>query len=167
MNINELIHRIASEADCRIFSPCGIPDISTRGLVLPPDVTTFYERCGGMELFPSARFGFGIVGPDEFVPSNPLLLGDFYLKNKIAIDADQSSAWHLIARGTTSNQFITIDLNVSKSGYCYDGFWEVYGTQNSKVLARNFTELIERLYAARGTDLYWEHNNFDLGHAYE
>jgi hypothetical protein len=167
MNIIELIQRIAGAPDCRIFPPSGIPDFPARDQALPPDLKAFYERCGGMELFPGSTFGFRIVGPDEFVPANPLLLGDFYLKNKNEIDADESSGWFLIARGTASNQFIVIDLSAKKTGWCYDAFWEVFGTQNSKVVARSFTELVERLHAARGTDLYWEHNGFDLGHAYE
>jgi len=128
----------------------------------------FYQRCGGLELFKDEVFGFRIAPPKEFVAGNPVLLGKYYLKNRNAIDSDQSAGWYLIARGTKSaDEFITIDLNPAKCGYCYDSFWEVHATRNSKVVARSFTELVERLYATRGTDLYWEHSHFDMGRAYD
>ena len=164
MEINQLMDSIAEEANCHIVAPSTVPLVNSP-LVLPQDLIAFYRRCGGLELFKEEVFGFRIVSPQEFVPANPVLLGNFYLENRYEFDADASGAWYLIARGIKSDEFITIDLNVTKNGYCYDSFWEVHATGNSKVVAQSFTELIERLYAARGTDLYWEHQAFNLGYA--
>jgi len=164
MEINQLLDSIAEDADCHMVALSTIPLVNSP-LVLPQDLVAFYRRCGGVELFKEEVFGFRIVTPQEFVPANPLLLGNYYLENKHEFDSDESAAWYLIARGTKSDEFITIDLNAAKNGYCYDSFWEVHATGNAKVVAKSFTELVERLHAARGTDLYWEHRAFNLGHA--
>jgi antitoxin YokJ len=124
-------------------------------------------ECGGVELFRGERFGFRIASPEEFVPSNPLLWGKFYLKHKAEYDADRSAAWFLAARGLDSPEAVVLDLSPERRGRCYDGFWDVYATGNSQVVAGSFTELIERLYAARGTSPFWERSDFDLGQAYD
>ena len=89
MTLSEIMQRVADDPACRVFPARGVPDVSPRGLTLPPELKTFYQTCGGVELFANATFGFRIVGLDEFVPSNPVLLGDYYRSNKNEIDADE------------------------------------------------------------------------------
>jgi hypothetical protein len=166
MSINGLLDMIAADSRCKVHPPSAGPAVPA-GLLLPVDLQQFYRCAGGLDLFSTQPFGFTIVGPNEFTPSNPVLLGDFYLRNKKAYDEDRSAFWYLIARGTKTNEFITIDLDKSRLGRCYDSFWEVYAKPDSKVVARSFTELVERLYAAKGNDLYWAGAEFDLGKAYD
>ena len=81
MEIQELINTIGKDAQCRIFPARGIPVV--RGdLALSKDILDFYQVCGGAELFASKPFGFLIVPPEEVVPANPVLLGNYYLQHK-------------------------------------------------------------------------------------
>ena len=166
MKIDELIKKIASDPNCRMSPPCGLPQALISGVKLSKDVQAFYKICGGLELFPNTSYGFRIVSPEEFVSANPVVLGGYYLKHKAEYDADESSGWYVVARSINNpNEIIAIDLNVAKSGFCYDGFWEVYGHGDSKVVAKSFTDLVESLFKNRGDYLFWEKNGFNLGHA--
>lgn len=166
MEVSNLISLIEREANCEVLPPSVIPLVRAP-LVLPDDVRAFYERCGGSVLFGKKAFGFRIMTPEEFVPANPVLLGEYYSENKDAIDSDISAGWYIIAQGTCSSiEYITIDLNAAKNGFCYDSFWDVHATGNAKIVAKSFAELIERLYSAKGEVLYWEHRSFNLGYAY-
>ena len=163
MGIEQLISLIGTDADCKVLRPTGLIPPDGRA---PDDMIKFYTRCGGLELFPREPFGFRIVSPKEFLPANPLLKGEFYIKHKSEFDHDISADWFVVARGINTEECVTIDLNPSRVGFCYDSFWDVYATPDSKLVAKSFSELIERLYQAKGTLLYWEDRTFDLGKAY-
>jgi hypothetical protein len=166
MTIEDLIESFGRSPDCRVFPPSGLPVVAKPSHVLPVDLVRFYEICGGVELFWQSDFGFRISGPSEFVSSNPVLLGEYYLRHKTEIDRDKSSNWYIAARGILSPQeVVTIDLG-DRLGYCYDSFWDVYATGNSQIVALSFTDLLERLFEAKGQELHWESPIFDMGFAY-
>ena len=52
MNIDELIAQIRTTPDCEVYIPTGLPTID-EGHILPDDLRTFYELCGGVSLFQS------------------------------------------------------------------------------------------------------------------
>jgi antitoxin YokJ len=149
---------------CHVHLRRGVP--STK-FPLPPDLVTFYELCGGIELFPDRPFGFRILPPEELQLANPVLLGEFYIEHKAKFDADISANWYLVAKGTSSPEAITIDLQPDRAGRCYDSFWDVYATPNSKIVAGSFTELVASLYNSQGENLFWEKSSFALGCAYD
>jgi hypothetical protein len=166
MKIEELIRIMSSDPDCRLLPAKDLPPPPPNPRSFPNYLITFYRLCGGMVLFPARSFGFQIVPQEEMKPATPLLKGDFYLEHKEDFDSDISSGWYLIARGTNSMECVTIDLSESRRGYCYDSFWDVYATPDSKIVAKSFTELVERLYQAKGNAVYWADNSFDYGTAY-
>jgi hypothetical protein len=168
MNIDQLIEVIEKDPKCNLIPPTGSPFLTHTGHCLPEDLRKFYELCGGMELFAAEEFGFRIATPKTFLPSNPLLLGESYNDAKEVYDADRSAAWYVIAFGTKLPQVIvTIDTDLKRLGYCYDSFWDVYATGNSKIVAKTFTDLIQNIYECRGLDIYWERSGFEIGNAYE
>lgn len=167
MNVSSLIHKIGRDPLCILHPPTGKPSIPATAS-LPPDLSEFYERCGGASLFLNRGSGFTIVPPADLTPANPVLLGSYYLKRKEEIDQDISAWWYLIAKGRNPTESIVIDLHPERLGRCYDAFHQVYATADSKVVAHSFTALLEGLLQVRGENLYWEQDDFeDLGCAYD
>jgi antitoxin YokJ len=166
VKIEELIKAVSEDKDCVVLPATGIPNSPLPPLALPEDLLRFYQMCGGVVLFPQKPYSFQIVPPTEMLPANPILKGEFYREHKSEFDADISSAWFLIARGKDWMECITIDLSDSRRGYCYDSFWDVYATPDSKVVAKTFTELLENLYQGKGLEFYWQANSFNIGTAY-
>ena len=87
MRIDELVSELGRIAECRLLPPVGIPIVDLPNEI-PADLLRFYDLCGGAELFLSRDFGFRVVAPTELLPANPILLGDYYLKHNVEIDAD-------------------------------------------------------------------------------
>jgi hypothetical protein len=55
-------------------------------LVVPQDVATFYQLCGGVDLYPDAAYGISIVAPADIRPANVVILREQF-------DDDPSAAW--------------------------------------------------------------------------
>lgn len=160
MNIIELIEKIKNSKDCTVFKSCGFPSIG-KSARLPNDLKQFYEKCGGMSLFPNKRFGFKIVNPQEFIVANPVIVGDI-------CEYDISSNWYIICSYKESN-YITIDLQKDRLGRCYDSFWDRHGVVGEcAIIAESFTELISNLFNSRGETIYWLDADFQCkGDAYD
>ena len=128
--------------------------------MLPADLEDFYTLCGGAELFSGALFSVRISSPDEFVLSNPVIIRE-------RCD-DISGSWYIVGRGG-DREFISTDLDPRRAGTCYDSFREIHGTPgHCAVVALSFTDLLERLLAARGGHWYWLEPGFvSLGDAYD
>ena len=167
MRIDELVSEVGRIAECKLLPPVGIPKVDPPNEI-PADLLRFYELCGGAELFLSADFGFRVVAPTELLPANPILLGDYYLKHKVEIDADISAAWYLICRGGGPEENVVINLDPKRPGRCYDAFHEIYATGDSRIVAQSFSELVASLLAAKGKTLFWQMPGFrELGFAYD
>lgn len=157
MSVKELIEKLQSRNDCQVSPPAGIPSVD---LPLPDDLREFYEYCGGARLFEGADYSITIVTPREFLRANPVILGED------AAD-DISYDWFVIAKA--GEQYITIDLNESRSGRCYDSFWDRHGVAgNCQIVANSFEQLLEQLLKGTGGYWYWLQDSFQtLGDAYD
>lgn len=127
---------------------------------LPNDLKYYLENYASMVLFQHAEYSIKIVGLSEFKKANPIIIGE-------EAEDDLSYNWYIIADDNNS-QYITIDLTKDKLGNCYDSFWDRHGVVGEQaVIAKSFTELLERLYNAKGKSWYWTEPDFQsYGDAY-
>ncbi|WNS46925.1 SMI1/KNR4 family protein [Paenibacillus sp. MMS20-IR301] len=158
-DVTELIQQISGLPDCKVISASGLP--VTEGYSLPADVRRFYELCGGMQLFVSKNYHCQIVPPDEFVLSNPVIIGE-------VVEDDITSDWFIVAHDGNGD-YLSIDLHPQRLGKCYDSFWDRHGVVGEcQVVARSFTELLNQLVQNNGERWYWLDEDFPpLGDAYD
>ena len=157
--ISEIIHEIRTLSHCRVLPRSGAPAHEIL-FKMPEDLVEFYEQCGGVEIYLDRNFGFRVVGPSELVPtSKALLSSNFYEKHRAELDEDRTASWYLLARGSGPEEAVSIDLGGERCGYCYDSFWDIYGTPHCRIVARSFTELLRRLIDAKGEVIYWTEPN--------
>lgn len=159
MHIADLLAFIPSLPGCTIYPPAGLPVIASP-YVLPDDVAWFYRHCGGAQLFAHTPYATLIVPPDKVVPANPVILVGVSATELAQTAADPSWSWHIIAEGPNA-QYITIDLDPSRLGRCYDSFWDRHPA-DSILIATSFTQLLARLAASRGQHWYWLQPDFRL-----
>lgn len=161
MGIRNLLQEISSNKCCDIYPVKGVPEYIEDEDVLPADLLEFYRLCGGADLFTSADFGVSIVSPDQFLPANPIIVGE-------KCEYDISSHWYIIADIGDGN-YLTIDLHPNRLGTCYDSHWDSHGVAGSStVIAHSFTDLLERLFRSKGDHWYWYRDDFkSLGVAYD
>lgn len=158
-DIEAALRQIAGLPHCRVNPAKGIP--KTGGYSLPEDLKHFYELCGGVTLFENKDYQCYIVPPDEFVSSNPLIVGE-------QVEEDLSSHWFIVAHDGNGD-YISIDLNQNRLGKCYDSFWDRHGVVGEcSVVAETFTELLNQLVQNNGEQWYWLREDFQpLGDAYD
>lgn len=153
--MNKLIAQLAAIPDCKVI-PVHDPYLPSLEN-LPDDLADFYKECGGAELFMHRDFGFRIVGPNELIPANRVIFGDdYYMAHREELDMDITGDWYVIAVGCGREEMICINLGGERKGFCYDGFWDVYGTSACAIVALSFTELVGRLVDVKGLALYWK-----------
>ncbi len=157
MAMADLVDQMRQRDDCQVLLPTGIPSV---GLPLPSDVEEFYRLCGGIALFRGADYSIDIVAPSDFVRANPVIVGEDGAD-------DMSYDWFVIAKA--GEEYITIDLNESRSGRCYDSFWDRHGVAGEcQVVATSFERLLEQLIEGHGAYWYWLEDDFtSLGDAYD
>lgn len=145
--LQRLLDRIARTADCEVAPPRGQPTLRTSDRA-PEDLAEFYRLCGGVRLFGNGVYPCRIVGPEEFVRSNPEIVG--------TDDTDDiSDSWYIVARGG-SEEAISIDCSAHRLGRCYDSFWDRHGVPGvCRIVALSFTELLRRLFESGGGYMYW------------
>jgi hypothetical protein len=160
MTIDELLHRISGEANCTISPPTGIPAIAPEH-ALPDDVLAFYRVAGGVSLFVGSDYEYVIVPPGEVRPTNAVMRID-------SMEDDISEAWYVIA-DDRGGDYLSIDLHPARLGRCYDSFHETHGfVGDTPIIARSFTELLQRLFENRGAYPYWLRDDFQrIGDAYD
>lgn len=160
MDILEVINKIKNDSECIVYPPCGLPSFGEE-VKLPDDLKIFYESCGGISFFPNKKYSFLIVNPTEVVLANPIIVGEL-------CEEDISSKWYIIGKDMENN-YITIDLAKERLGRCYDSFWDRHGIVGEcPIIAKSFTELVNRLLCNRATSLYWLEESFSyIGDAYD
>ena len=159
-DIRELMEILKKSSVCTIKSPCGQPKLRD-GEVLPDDLKLFYEQIGGL-VFNDDSYHFEIVGPNEMVLTNPVVVGEL-------CEDDISSDWYIICKDIEDN-YISIDMNEKRLGRCYDSFWDRHGVVGEcSIVARSFTELLWNLMNNRKNEYpYWLEDGFDyIGDAYD
>ncbi|WP_373229306.1 SMI1/KNR4 family protein [Cohnella sp.] len=160
MEIREIIETVRSTPNCVVLPPKGIPQTEDN-LKLSNDLREFYETCGGITLFQHADYQVNIVSPEDFVLANPVIVGE-------RCDEDISSNWYIVA-SDGRGEYLTIDLDSSRLGKCYDSFFDRHGVVGeSQVIALSFVELLKRLIQNKGQYWYWLKEDFvSLGDAYD
>lgn len=166
MNIQEIMKIIENDDKCVLKKKESKTTIS---LDLPPDLKYFYEHYEYLEMFPHQSFGIKIVSIDNFIETNKRLYpeGDVIWEE---LEGHISSSWYLIAEAQELSQYISLDMSDSPSkGYCYDSFYEIHAMPGEcAIIAKSFTELVERLYQAKGESWYWTEPSFEsYGDAYD
>ncbi len=160
MSVVELIDRVRGLSDCEVLPTGGLPKIDP-SFVLPDDLRDFYELCGGLTLYKDSPYTAIFVSPKLLVPANPLIVGE-------AVETDISASWHILV-DDTNGDYLTIDLSPERLGRCYDSFYDRHGVPGScPIIARSFSELLERLIENRGDHWYWLRPDFkSIGDAYD
>lgn len=161
MSIKELIEKIKVMSDCKVYQPMGLPELEDDRHKLPEDVVEFYENCGGMSLFISEGYVANIVEPNEFKLANPIIVGEL-------CEDDITSEWYVIVNDGNGD-YLTIDLSNNRIGRCYDSYWDRHGVVGEcPIIAKTFTELLERLILNEGKRWYWLREDFiSMGDAYD
>lgn len=156
--MESLLSKIKKLDNCEVLPPVGMPLIDRP---IPSDMEEFYKLCGGVKLFSNKDYGIQIVAPREFVLANPVIVGELY-------EEDISSSWYIVAKGG-SDEIISIDLDPTRVGRCYDSFYDTHAVAGScAIVAGSFTELLEKLIENQGGYWYWLKDNFDhIGDAYD
>ena len=157
--INELILEIEKDENC-IVSRLPVP-YKKLPYEVPNDLKFYLENYNSIVFFQNTHYSIKIVGLTEFKRANKIIIGEDY-------DDDISHNWFIIAHDNNS-QYITIDLSKDRLGYCYDSFWDRYGVVGEQsIIAKSFTELLERIYASKGNMWYWMREDFSsYGDAYD
>lgn len=160
MDIRQLISNIRNNPNCTVYPPSGLPVVNEYH-VLPDDLRTFYEICGGLRLFSKSDYPVSIVSSKDVALANPVIVGELY-------EDDISSTWYVIAKDG-NGEHLTIDLSKERLGRCYDSFFDRHGVAGScPIIARSFTDLLLRLFENKGQYWYWlQPDLVSLGDAYD
>ena len=161
MDMALIIGDLNTTSGCQAYSADGLPGIRDDE-VLPDDLRKFYELCGGADLFLGTRYPTHIVSPDNFVPANPIVLVGLTSEQLSDPTYQFSNSWYIIA-DNGSGEYITIDLNPNRLGYCYDSFWDTHPF-DSTIIAYSFKDLLMHLISDHGKQY---HRNWNvLGDAF-
>jgi len=165
--VSTLVTLIAQTPDCSVQEPVGLP-ILAAGHILPDDLRTFFELCGGVSLYGSSDYPVTIRTPSDVVPTNSILWRDLDKKLIDPLRDDRSWSWYAIA-DDQKGDYISIDLSPERLGRCYDSFWDRHAIPGeSPIIAESFTELLERLFESHGQYWYWLREDFSpVGDAYD
>lgn len=145
--LQRLVRRISNTQGCSLDQLGAYPHLRDCDR-LPDDLAEFYRLCGGARLFEASPYSTRIVGPEEFVRSNPVIVGSEH-------PDDISDYWYVVVKGG-EEEAISIDCGSGRLGRCYDSFWDRHGVAGDcRVVALSFTELVSRLLDACGGYWYW------------
>lgn len=165
--IEKSVAELSQMPGVHVFPPQGVPRPQPEE-ALPADLQRFYELCAGMSLFPDSDYPARIVGPDELVQTNRLLLPG--QEEGALQDPSMERTWHWYAVvSDEKGDYISIDLSPRRLGQCYDSARDTYAIRGqSPIIARTFTDLLKRLVANRGEYWYWLRSDFvGMGDAYD
>lgn len=157
--ISQIISKIENNKNC-IVSKLSTP-YKNIPLDIPNDLKFYLENYESITFFQNSDYSIKTIGFSEFKRANEIILGENF-------EEDISHNWFIIAKDNNS-QYITIDLSKNRLGYCYDSFWDRYGIAGEQaIIAKNFTELLDRIYNSNGNIWYWIEKNFiPYGDAYD
>jgi antitoxin YokJ len=158
--LRHLLAKFEGLEDCSVLTPAGQP-VVREGHVLPSDLAAFYALAGGAILFENSEFPAAIVPAERLLEANPIIVGQ-------QIEEDISASWYTIVDDMGGN-YLTIDLDPTRLGRCYDSFWDRHGVRGScPIIATSFTDLLSRLIRNEGEHWYWLEPDFEsLGDAYD
>jgi len=153
--MKEIIDKIRNKRDCIVYPPNGKIKIENE-MTLPSDLVEFYKLCGGILFYEKSGLPIEIVPPYAFTRANPIIIGEEWKE-------DISYSWFIVGRSENSGgQYITIDTDKKRLGQCYDSFWDKHASLNCPIIAKSFSELLERLYSSDGEEWYWDVDEFEV-----
>ena len=147
---------------------------------LPPDLVEFYSLTDGCIVFfedgPGStvdeRYGFEIHPPRYLWPVYQTRVDDVGASAEPPFEwywNERNDKWLLLAEPRTDlGMMITIDTAPERLGWVYDSFLENYYHNADRIIAKSFTEFLERLWEGHDKDEpYWLQPGFrDSGHAF-
>jgi len=156
--LQNILAKIETSESCivsKLSSPISISD------ALPKDLKYYLENYSSIILFKDSEYSIKINGYPDFKRANPVIIGE-------DAEEDRSYNWFIIGEDDNS-QYITIDLSPNRIGNCYDSFWDRHGLAGDQpIIAKNFTELLEKLFESNGERWYWLEDSFiSYGDAYD
>src|SRR2546426_11259926 len=110
MHIQQLIAKIRNTPDCTINAPMGLP-IVNEPHVLPDDLCSFYEACGGLSFFEKSEYSVFFFSPQKGVLGNPIIFWGF-------CEDDILLSWYIIAKDG-KREYLTIDFSKERLGRCF------------------------------------------------
>ena len=133
MKIKELIEKLEQKKQPSICES----SIKTRiCFSLPKDLEFFYENYEYAILNIDTSCEIRISSLSELQPTNQILYpADDVIWEELADDI--SNDWVMIASSQELGQYISIDLNEKRFGFCYDSFIETHATPDeSPIIAK-------------------------------
>lgn len=161
MKIEEILIKIRNSDNFEVKEPCGFPKIIGNHKI-PEDVKKFYSLCGGINCYVKyGAFPLTILEPSKIKLANLALIGE-------QVETDISSSWYLIVDAEDGN-FISIDFDSKRSGWCYESFEYSHGIKgNCPIIAKSFTELLMHIFSYSGDYFFWKDENIkQYGDAYD
>ncbi|MDU5003486.1 MAG: SMI1/KNR4 family protein [Veillonella sp.] len=142
MKIKELIEKLEQKSSHQFLKAVSKPEFA---FPLPKDLEFFYENYEYAILNIDTYCEIRISSLSELQPTNQILYpADDVIWEELADDI--SNDWFMIASSQELSQYISIDLNKKRFGFCYDSFIETHATPDeSPIIAKSFTELLEKL----------------------
>lgn len=163
--MKSLIEKIKNTKDCKVLPPSGQPNIDAMQLD-NSEISEFYSLCGGIIFFQNSDYMIEIVPPTKFRLSNPAIL-PINWESEIP-NNDRSNDWYIIAE-SGPEQRISIDLNRTRIGRCYDSFWDIHASPGEcPVIASSLSNLLINILENQGAYWFWLNDSFKpLGDAYD
>lgn len=161
ITIEEVINRFKKNENFIVKEACGQPNLSEKH-ILPTELKTFYELCGGIECYlESEAFPVEILAPNLVEHANLRLIGEECIE-------DISSNWYLIMDCEDGN-YISIDCGNERNGQCYTSFAFSHGLiGETPIISKTFTEFLLNILNYNGDYFFWEENGFkSYGDAYD
>ena len=166
MELLEILNKIEVTPVCKLIN--REHPISVTNNNLPEDLEYYFKHYDGIQLFEDQPYGIEIVGLNDFRVTNEVLFPEDDVIWE-ELEGDQSENWYMIAKAEELEQFISIDLDEDRKGYCYDSFLETHANPGSSlIIAKSFTELLEKLLESKGENWFWIKDDFvGYGDAYD
>lgn len=164
MKIKELIEKLEQKSNHQFLKAVSKPEFA---FPLPQDLKFFYENYEYAILNINTSCEIRISSLSELQLTNQILYpADDVIWEELADDI--SNDWFMIASSQELSQYISIDLNKKRFGFCYDSFIETHATPDeSPIIAKSFTELLEKL-VSNEKEWFWLDASFQsFGDAYE
>lgn len=160
-DIFKIIDIIGNDRPHVLVAPGGQPELESVSLKIPHDVASFYNLCGGAVLHKGTDREIEILDPKSVNSSNQVMLD-------LTEGDDISFGWYVIAKDNTG-EYISIDFNTQRLGYCYDSFSETHGlVGDTPVIAMDFTQFLWGCLYVDGALPYWQMPEFEpIADAYD
>jgi hypothetical protein len=153
--VADIVRQAQDTIGCSVNSPTGMP-VLPGSFTLPPDLQEFYAHCGGLDMFPNEDWGWRIVKPSEFLRADQVILELVYQDHPEDFDDTPSEGLYVVAVRGCGPDYISIDTHPARLGRCFDSYSGDHATENSRVVALSFTEMLNKLFEHRQEGYFWE-----------